>query len=153
MFNFDVHGLREVRDALEQVSRRISNKVCRKATREGSNHIRKLVREEVPVETGKTKRSIRVKVDRIMGGGGFIGRIYVGREAWYARLVEFGVQPHKIDPATKKALKFGGRFAKSVEHPGNAANPFMARAAQRARASTVGVVKTTIMAGLAEVGQ
>lgn len=148
MFNFDVHGLREIRDNLLTLNQRVQNKIGRKATREGSNHIRRLIREEAPKRTGALRRSVRVKVDRIQGNKGFIGSIYVGREAWYARMVEFGVHPYKIDPVTKKALKFGGVFASSIDHPGIRANPFMQRAAQRSRQEVINTVKVSLMAGI-----
>lgn len=38
---------------------------------------------------------------------------------------QFGTAPHLIAPLTKKALKFGGGFAKKVNHPGLPARPLL----------------------------
>ncbi len=50
------------------------------------------------------------------------------RQHWYARFVEFGTKPHKIEPTnTQGALYIGGRWLKSgegVEHPGARPKPF-----------------------------
>lgn len=53
----------------------------------------------------------------------------IGTNIKYAAIHHFGGQtrPHLIRPKNGKALKFGGRFAKKVNHPGSKmpARPFM----------------------------
>lgn len=53
----------------------------------------------------------------------------VGTNVGYAAIHNFGgkTSPHLIRPKKGKALKFGGRFAKQVNHPGSniPARPFM----------------------------
>lgn len=53
----------------------------------------------------------------------------VGTNVEYAAIHNFGgkTSPHLIRPKKGKALKFGGRFAKQVNHPGSniPARPFM----------------------------
>lgn len=55
---------------------------------------------------------------------------YVGTNKIYAAIHQFGgtTKPHVILPRYKKALKFGGRIVKSVNHPGSVipARPFLA---------------------------
>lgn len=62
----------------------------------------------------------------------------VGTNVPYAAIHHFGGQtpPHLIKPKKKKALKFGGRFAKQVNHPGSKipARPFMTLAPEDERA-------------------
>ncbi len=52
----------------------------------------------------------------------------------YARYVENGTPPHRIEPRGGKALRFvqNGevRFSRGVNHPGTAERPFMAQAAK-----------------------
>jgi len=73
-----------------------------------------------PVDTGYLKNSISYKIenDTIV--------IYM---ADYADYVEFGTPPHLIKAKNKKALhwKDGNKdvFAKQVNHPGTAPNPFI----------------------------
>lgn len=143
-----IRGLDDVMRRINDLDVKMKSRIVRKAARAGINHIRTIARQEAPKDTGLLRRSIKVKVDRIRGGGGFVAKIYVSKEAWYARLIEFGVQPHKIDPLTKKALKFGGRYYKSVEHPGIPANPFMSRSYSRAKASILPVVSRELIMGL-----
>lgn len=54
----------------------------------------------------------------------------------HALFVVFGTRPHKIQPKTKKALRWAGpngfRFAKFVNHPGYAGDDYMQRAADDA---------------------
>lgn len=53
----------------------------------------------------------------------------VGTNEPYARIHQFGgkTKPHVIKPRNKKALAFGGRVVKSVNHPGSdiPARPFL----------------------------
>lgn len=53
----------------------------------------------------------------------------VGTNVVYAAIQNFGGQtrPHEIRPRYKKALRFNGRFAKKVNHPGSdiPARPFL----------------------------
>lgn len=58
----------------------------------------------------------------------------VGTNVKYAAIHQFGGQtrPHEIRPRNAKALKFGGRYAKKVNHPGSniPARPFLVLADQ-----------------------
>ncbi|WP_083664410.1 phage virion morphogenesis protein [Herminiimonas arsenitoxidans] len=49
----------------------------------------------------------------------------VGTNVPYAPAMNNGSKPHVIKAKNKKALYFGGRFAKKVNHPGTAPRPFM----------------------------
>lgn len=76
--------------------------------------------EEAPVDTGFLKNSISYKIED--------DKIIISM-ADYADYVEFGTPPHVITPKSKKALhwKENGEdvFAKKVNHPGTAPNPFI----------------------------
>lgn len=45
--------------------------------------------------------------------------------AHIAGFVEFGTRPHIIRATSGKRLYFGGRFVRSVRHPGARAKPFI----------------------------
>jgi phage gpG-like protein len=49
----------------------------------------------------------------------------VGTNVPYAAAMNNGSKPHVISAKNKKALHFGGRFAKKVKHPGTPPRPFM----------------------------
>lgn len=67
-------------------------------------------------------------------GGGLMDSIHaqadnnsviVGTDKVYGKYHQTGTAPYEIRPKEKKALKFNGRFAKVVHHPGLPARPFL----------------------------
>lgn len=83
---------------------------------------------ECPVDTGNMRRTINSEVQ---GAGTFLRGI-IRAETSYALAVHQGAAPHEIRPVRARALRFtvGGDvvYATKVNHPGNAANPFLRRA-------------------------
>jgi phage gpG-like protein len=67
--------------------------------------------------TGHMARSVTPFHSRAIAG--------VGTNVPYAAAMNNGSKPHLIKPKTKKALKFNGRFAKKVNHPGTPPREFM----------------------------
>ena len=88
-----------------------------------ANDMRNVLVRTCPVDKGRLKTSIKVKVK-----DGVLTFYMVD----YAVYVEFGTKPHIIKPKTKKSLawKDGNRkvFAKSVQHPGTRPQPFIRNA-------------------------
>lgn len=86
----------------------------------------------VPVLTGNLGRSI--EEDPIRFVGPFRVETGVTAKANYARFVHDGTRPHVIRPrnATVLAFPIDGRmvFARSVNHPGTRARPFLLNAAR-----------------------
>lgn len=78
-------------------------------------------REACPKNSRKLAKSIKV----IAKPGGVL-EVWMD-EIW--KYIEFGTNPHIIQPANKKALAFeiDGEmiFAKKVDHPGTRPNPFI----------------------------
>lgn len=76
-----------------------------------------------PEDTGNLKSSIDFNITK----EGLGGEVFASAE--YAPDVEFGTQPHKIQAKNGGVLAFkkNGKtvFAKSVNHPGTAAQPFL----------------------------
>lgn len=54
-------------------------------------------------------------------------RIGPDKDHWFHRFFEFGAQPHEIGLKNAQALRFGAEpiFARSGDHPGMAARPFL----------------------------
>lgn len=89
-----------------------------------------------PVGDGASGQHLWQSIDRTAaqpGRGGLVVRVRALRP--YAAAVVHGAKPHIIRARNARALRFKGRggvvFAKSVSHPGNAANNFLARALHR----------------------
>lgn len=120
-------GGRELQEALNKLPAQIERNIVRSGIRQGANVIRDAARENVPVDSGDLKKSIRVSTRSRRGqvratvtaGGG---------DAFYAHMVEFGTKPHDIKARKGGVLSFGGIFAKSIKHPGQAPQPFMRKA-------------------------
>ena len=98
-----------------------------------ANYLKTEMEARVPVDTGRLKQSIQVRVSG--------KRITVGPDTPYAEYVEFGTAPHVIKPKKSNVLAFqaGGRtvIVRSVNHPGTKAQPFV-RPAFEAWVDTLG---------------
>lgn len=105
--------------------------------------IERVAKEKCPVKTGRLRASITTEVRTVTEG-------YVGTNVEYAADVEYGTHPHTITAKNAKTLRFerGGTparyvrtrsgkfrrkagtpgkavFAKSVQHPGTPAQPYL----------------------------
>ena len=98
-----------------------------------ANYLKSEMEARVPVDTGKLKQSIQIRVTG--------DKVIIGPDTEYAEYVEFGTKPHEIRAKKGKALAFrmGGQtvIVKSVKHPGTRAQPFV-RPAFEAWVDTLG---------------
>ncbi|KJZ31633.1 hypothetical protein TW83_07670 [Paracoccus sp. S4493] len=113
---------------------------ARLAMEEGAEEICVMMRSLVPAKSGALRASIgwtwgdlppgTFMIDEIRSGPNkgdqyatLRIRIYAGsKEAFYARFVEFGTQPHSL--ARNASVKRGKRQDKGAGHPGTVAQPF-----------------------------
>lgn len=90
-----------------------------------------LIRKEAPNKTGNLRRSTQ----HYTKGSKEAGVAARGAPYWWH--VEYGTAPHVITPKKSKALRFQiGKdevYAKKVQHPGTAPNPFVKRAVNTLR--------------------
>lgn len=90
-----------------------------------------LIRREAPVDTGNLRRSVQ----HFTKGSKEAGVSARGAKYWVD--IEYGTAPHVITPKKSKALRFQiGKdevYAKKVQHPGTAPNPFVKRAVNTLR--------------------
>ena len=115
-----------------------------------------VLKSMTPKVTGKLKNSTRfqilgapdTQVLQIRQGARSVGG------AFYGEFVRKGTAPHVIEARPGKALRFviGGQvvFAKRVNHPGNAANPYGARAMSSARSRIDNIIAEEQEAAAAE---
>lgn len=100
----------------------------RDALKDSANSMEKEMRSRVPKDTGITGDDITSFVSkgntRFVAEVGFRGNKKTSRK-YIARFIEFGTKAHKI--TTKKgALLVGGDiYARSANHPGTPAQPFI----------------------------
>lgn len=88
--------------------------------------------------TGHLARSITPFHSRTVAG--------VGTNVPYAAAMNNGSKPHEIVAKRGKALKFLGRFAKKVKHPGTAARPFFVLT-ERDRGDLLAIMAAHIASG------
>lgn len=95
----------------------------------GLNTANNIARREAPIKTGNLRRSITKRKP-----SKFVGELHSnarsnGRPYWQD--VQYGTNPHVITPKNGKFLVFekDGKtvYARKVNHPGTAANPFVTR--------------------------
>ena len=99
----------------------------------GLNEANNIARREAPIRTGNLRRSItKRKASRFVGELRSNARSN-GKPYW--PMVQYGTAPHTITPKKGKFLVFekDGEtvFARKVNHPGTAANPFVTRTLNR----------------------
>lgn len=154
-----LEGIDELKRALADVSKQIRTKAVRGALRQAGNIIKKQAQSNAPIlkspaqnrKPGTLRRSITVRASKFARRNKDEG-VYISvrplrgsrqkrlgkagannpNDPFYWRFLEFGTKAYVIKPTKgRRLLKFGVRFAKSVKHPGIAAQRFMTRAAEQ----------------------
>lgn len=115
----------ELQRALKRLTLKLGKKVTMDAMKSGARVIQKEMKAQVPVRTGKLKKSIKLKQRRTFEGV----EVSVGSSLWYVHLVEFGVRPHKVQ----------GR-----QHPGAKPGAFMRTAFDEKVDEAVDTIKTKL---------
>ena len=134
----NVAGLKELDEAMKQLSDKLQRNVLRAALRAGSKEIADEAKRLVPVKTGRLRDTIRVTsrvikgvpTAKVVAGGASKGK---RKGAFYAPMIEFGTNAHIIRSKTGGTLSFNGVKVFEVQHPGAQKKPFM-RPASDARA-------------------
>jgi HK97 gp10 family phage protein len=126
---YEVKGLKELAEVLEELPLELQRKALRPALREAGEVIAEEARRQAPSKTGDLRKKIRLflKVDPGIGGEAYVA---VRSGSRISHLIEFGASAHKIiagiGKSTKKALASAEKvFGKSVGHPGNRPKPFL----------------------------
>jgi HK97 gp10 family phage protein len=124
----NIKGGKELNAFLQTLPVKIERNIMRSALRFGARTIANEAKNNVPVESGDLRKSIRT------GSSGRRGKVeaYVragNKKAWYGLFVEMGTAAHMIKTKNRSALKFAGAdgmvFTKNAEHPGAKAKPFL----------------------------
>ncbi len=85
-----LHGAKELRDALAKLPSEMGERVLRRATFKGANIIKDAYSENMPVRTGKTKKSIRARLDSKPIET--VALYHIGAGHFVAKFVEFGTK-------------------------------------------------------------
>lgn len=123
MADQSIFGGRELDAYLQQLPVKAEKNILRAALRAGGNEFKKDMQQNVPVDEGDLKGSIRVTT-RVKKGTVYAAVKVGGRKAPHAPLVEFGARAHKIRAKKDSALVVNGNAVSEVDHPGAKAQPF-----------------------------
>lgn len=154
-FTIEVEGLDRVRQNFDRADLIIRGAINRTMRRIGKLMV-PVLKGVTPVVTGKLKNSTRFQ---ILGAPDTqVLQIRQGARsvegAFYGEFVRKGTAPHVIVPRRGKALRFmiGGQvvFARRVNHPGTAANPYNVRALSSARSRINSIIAEEQEAAAAE---
>lgn len=143
--SFRLDGLESV---IGEIARRRmdARRAIRRMLTPGANIIRDEIKQRgVGRFRTQITRSIRVNMSR-MEAYALIGP--TKRHAHVAGFLEFGTRPHVIRASRGKMLYFGGRYVKSVRHPGARAKPFLRPAFGASRDRAVAAIAAAAKAVL-----
>lgn len=122
---------------LEFFGKGFREQIANKLVKVSADKIVQYAKEEAPVRTGRMRDSITATVSGL--------EARVSPNVPYFGFVEFGTQPHMIEPVYARVLRFEvmGQvvFSAYAWHTGTKANPFMERAKDRLKANIDEVFK------------
>lgn len=144
-------GGRELDALLQQLPVKIERNILRAALRAGANEFKAAAKEQVPVETGALKRSIRVST-RVKNGTVYASLKAGGRKAPHWHWIEFGTAAHKIKAKRDHALSFAGVTVNEADHPGARPKPFMRPAFDSAASAAIAAAAAKIRQRLTKEG-
>jgi HK97 gp10 family phage protein len=132
-----IKGLSDLNRFLEQLAPKVEANVMRGALRAGMNVVKPIAQANIHSVSGELARGLKVGTRR--RGSRVIANLKAtGRHSHIAHLVEFGTRAHNIAARGKGWLSFLNVFAKSVDHPGARARPFLRPALDgQAQAATI----------------
>jgi HK97 gp10 family phage protein len=144
-----IGGLRELTQGLAEFPAKLQKKALASALRAGGRIVRDVARDNVPQQSRRLRKSIRVTIVR--RGGWITARIVAGRsvkkdDPFYAWMVEGGTKAHEIRPKGKKSLFLAGVNREIVHHPGAKARPYLGPALEAAAEAAMDAMRAELEA-------
>lgn len=172
-----IRGGRELAQFLQQLPVKVEKNIMRAALRAGAAVLREAARNNVPVDDGLLRKSVRVSTNSKHGV--VTATVKAGdKKAFYAHMVEYGTRPHlikvrdedrpinykltqkrgvltrvSIRTMNRHSLQIGGHFVgASVKHPGATPKPFMRPALDSKSSAAIQAVSAKIRERLTQEG-
>lgn len=143
-----IKGGKELDAFLKSLPQKVEKNIMRSALRAGANVIKAEAKENVAVDDGDLKKSVRVSVSAKRGK--IVAKVKSNLR--HAHLVEFGTAAHKIEGKNGGYLFFKGMGIKSVNHPGAKKQPFLRPALDTKSNAAIVAVGNQIRARLTKQG-
>lgn len=128
-----VKGLSELNTVFDQLADKLRKNVMRGALRAGMKPIQQDAKAHAAHASGEMAKGLKISA-KIKGTVVVASLQSKGKHGYMAKWVEFGTAAHRISAKDGGALAFSGGLVQHVDHPGEAARPFM-RPAMDARAA------------------
>ncbi len=120
----NITGLRELQEFMDQLTPKMERNVMRGGLRAGMKVIQPVAQGMIHRVSGLLADGLKIGT-RSSGSQVWSYMRATGPHAFLAKWLEFGTRPHKINAAPGRWLSLrGGRFAKTVDHPGASPHPF-----------------------------
>ncbi|MDO6718817.1 HK97 gp10 family phage protein [Psychrosphaera sp. 1_MG-2023] len=153
-FDFDVEGLKNLETALENLNLAVQNRVLRKAVREASKPIKRDVEARISnqglIDTGALVNDVKVRVTtdkknkQVFDVGAKVG--FGKASAYKAYWLEFGVEPHILNPNARRAD--GSRVDFVLMHPGFEPKPILQPSLEENNDEVVSIAKSVLAASI-----
>ena len=151
-----LEGLKEVRDLITKLPDQLAREVYPQAVRNALEIMREDARSRVPAENGQLREAIKIRTERSSARGGVRTQLYSDSRsegAAYARLIEYGTDPHRIpkresDTDDRSVHRSGDGQGKRAQHPGSKATPFMRPAFEATKRRVVDTLAINVIKGL-----
>lgn len=140
-----VKGFEQLDKFLQELPAKVEKNVLRGGLRAGARVVQAVAAGNIRTDSGELAASL--KVSTRARGGEVKATVYT--KVFYARWVEYGTRPHRIEPKNRRALALGGGFVGAVDHPGARPHPFLRPALDTQAAAAVVAVGEYIKQRLA----
>lgn len=173
MAQMKIMGARELEKVLKQLPDRLARNVTFNGLRAGGRVIASAakanLRSNGSVDTGALAEAIKVETRKRSRKGSAVVAVGIENKASqrsrkgadksmkvnpskYAHLVEFGTEPHVIQPKKRKRLAFQGNdglvVTSAIQHPGTVAKPFMRPAVDQYGKTAASKITETMARGV-----
>jgi len=150
MTDIYIKGGKELNAFLQQLPVSMEKNILRGALRAGAKEIQQKAIQLAPSDDGDLKKTIRLSTG--YKAGRVTAKVKVGnKKIFYSRFVEFGVAAHLITKANG-VLSFNGIFAKTIQHGGYMARPFLRPALDSEANNAIKAVGAHIRKKLTKIG-
>lgn len=112
-----VTGLAELGKVLDELAPKLQKNVMRSALRAGAKVVQAHAAANIHSVSGELARGLGLST-RSRGTEVTASVKAKGPHGFVAKFVEYGTRPHTISARDGGAMRFGGGFYKSVDHPG-----------------------------------
>lgn len=112
---WELQGMEKLTARFNRLGRKVQGKAVRKALKEGAGPMHKMAQSRAPVESGETKRKIKIRTSVRLGRGSVWAAIRAQGEAymvtyWY----EYGTSHQPARPFMRPAFDANRRNAQSI---------------------------------------